>query len=44
LSKLQVSFELAHVFAGPSVLVFGNQNMLTLSGHYCTVWKWRQIL
>jgi len=31
LSKLQVSFELAHVFAGPGVLVFGNQNMVTLS-------------
>jgi len=30
LSKLRVSFELAHVFAGPSVLVFGNQNMVTL--------------
>jgi len=30
LSKLHVSFELAHVFAGPSVLVFGNQNMVTL--------------
>jgi len=26
LSKLRVSFE----FAGPSVLVFGNQNMVTL--------------
>jgi len=30
LSKLRVSFELAHVFAGPSVLIFGNQNMVTL--------------
>jgi len=30
LSKLRVSFELAHVFAGPSVLVFGSQNMVTL--------------
>jgi len=31
LSKLRVglSFELAHVFAGPSVLVLGNQNMVT---------------
>jgi len=30
LSKLRVSLEMAHVFAGPSVLVFGNQNMVTL--------------
>jgi len=27
LSKLRVSFE--YLFAGPSVLVFGNQNMVT---------------
>jgi len=33
LSKLRVSFELAHVFAGPSVLGFGNQNMVTLFKH-----------
>jgi len=30
LSKHRVSFELGHVFAGPSVPVFGNQNMVTL--------------
>jgi len=28
LSKLQVLFE--YLFAGPSVLAFGNQNMVTL--------------
>jgi len=31
MSKLRVSFELAHVFVGPSFLVFGNQNMVTLT-------------
>jgi len=35
LCKLRVSFELAHVFAGPSVLVFGNQNMVTLREGVC---------
>jgi len=37
LSKLRVSFELAHVFTGPSVLVFGKQNMVTLYYLYCMV-------
>jgi len=36
LSKLRVSFELAHVFAGPSVLAFGNQNMVTLPNRHLT--------
>jgi len=33
LSKLRVSFE--YLFAGPSVLVFGNQNMVILPTMLC---------
>jgi len=39
LSKLRVSFE--YLFAGPSVLVFGNHNMVTLNNgemEWSSVW------